>query len=323
MLTKSKFRPAWWLRNPHLQTLWAAKIQPAPTPHVTYERVTTPDDDFVDLCWSEANQGPLVIIFHGLTGSFKSRYIRALMASLKTQHIDSVLMHFRGCSGEPNRTAGAYHSGHTADIEHIIATMHQRFPERQLIAVGFSLGANALLKYLATTPTPLSYAIAVCPPLVLAEGADRINRGFSRVYERTLIKQMRRAMQAKQQRYPQLGLAQYDVAAHDNFVDWDHHITAPLHGYQSGKDYYERASTLSDLNRIGTKTHLISSVDDPFFTPRCVPQSEAQLSKQVTIELVSGAGHVGFISGNIPLCGKDWLRQRLTSLITMQMAATG
>ncbi|MEM7259684.1 MAG: alpha/beta fold hydrolase, partial [Pseudomonadota bacterium] len=220
MLTKSKFRPAWWLRNPHLQTLWAAKVHPAPTPPVTYERLTTPDDDFIDLCWSADASGPLVIMFHGLTGSFKSRYVRALMATLQTQSIGSVLMHFRGCSGEPNKTAGAYHSGHTVDIEHVINSMHQRFPQRPLIAVGFSLGANALLKYLATTPGPLQYAIAVCPPLVLAEGAGRINRGFSKLYQRTLIKQMRHAMQTKHQRYPHLQLDKYNFHLHQNFFDW-------------------------------------------------------------------------------------------------------
>ncbi|MEM7259935.1 MAG: hydrolase, partial [Pseudomonadota bacterium] len=101
----------------------------------------------------------------------------------------------------------------------------------------------------------------------------------------------------------------------------DHYITAPLHGYESGKDYYERASTLSDLSRIDTTTHIICSVDDPFFTKRCIPDSPSQLSDKVTVEQVKGAGHVGFISGSVPCFGKDWLRHRLSELITINRSS--
>lgn len=322
MLTKSKFRAAWWLRNPHLQTLWAAKIHHAPTPAVKFERITTPDDDFIDLCWSLVGDGPLIIIFHGLTGSYRSPYVRALMSSLQTQHISSVLMHFRGCSGEPNTTPGAYHSGHTKDIQHTVNLLSKRFPQRALIAVGYSLGGNALLKYLAKTDDcPLQYAISVCPPLLLAEGAKRINEGFSRVYQATLIKQMRNAMRDKHSKYPELSLQKYSFDKYTNFTDWDHHVTAPLHGFASGDDYYKKASTLSDLRTIAPRTHVICSKDDPFFTERCLPVDDSQLSAQVTFEVVSGAGHVGFIEGAVPFFGRDWLRRRLVQLVTENIAS--
>lgn len=239
------------------------------------------------------------------------------MGGLQSHNISSVLMHFRGCSGEPNKTAGAYHSAHTTDIQHTIDLLHNRFPLRSLIAVGYSLGGNALLKYLATTPdNPLRLAVAVCPPLVLAEGADRINKGFSRVYQATLIKKLRVAMQAKREAYPHLQLQTYDFNKHTNFIDWDHHITAPLHGFASGEDYYARASTFSDLLKIDTPAHIIFSQHDPFFTEKCIPTCNAQLSSNVEFEVVKGAGHVGFISGNIPLMGKDWLRHRVVQLVT-------
>ncbi len=316
MLTKSKFQPAWWLRNPHLQTLWAAKVHPAPWPAVTRERLSTPDGDFVDLDWSARSDGPVVAIFHGLTGSYKSRYVRSIMSVLQSRGYQTVLMHFRGCSGEPNLTRGSYHSGHTVDIELVINTLAQRYSDRRIIAIGYSLGGNALLKYLATSQScPLHYAVSVCPPLQLEEGAKRINTGFSKVYQQTLIKQMRAAVDAKRLRYPQLGLDQYDYQSASNFVTWDDQITAPLHGYASGKSYYQQASTLGDLKSIDTETHIVFSTDDPFFTERCIPENNSQLSSSVTFELVEGAGHVGFISGAVPGYGHDWLRYRVADLV--------
>jgi len=100
------------------------------------------------------------------------------MHYLKTHNVRAVLMHFRGCSGEPNNTPGSYHSAHTIDIQFVIETVKKRFPQAPIAAVGYSLGGNALLKYLATqTVNPLKFAVSVSPPLLLQEGAKRMNQG--------------------------------------------------------------------------------------------------------------------------------------------------
>ena len=323
MLTKSKFRPAWWLPGAHAQTLWAAKVHRAPWPQTRRERIETPDGDFLDLDWSAGRScesgGPLVVLFHGLTGSVKSPYIRSIMASLDDAGIRSVLMHFRGCSGEPNRTAGSYHSGHITDIEFVINEVSRRNPDDTIMATGYSLGGNALLKYLARHPdNPLKFAVSVCPPLLVAEGARRMNSGVSKLYQWMLIKDMKTAMRHKDQRYPELKLGKLNYEGVSNFVEFDDQITAPLHGYTSGQDYYDRASTLSDLPHIKTQTHIIFAGNDPFFSRRCVPADDNSMSNRVTFELVERAGHVAFISGSIPFTGRDWLCDRVTKLILQQ-----
>jgi len=65
-----------------------------------------------------------------------------------TSRMRAVLMHFRGCSGEPNRLARAYHSGDTGDIDFLVRTLKAREPNTPLAAIGYSLGGNALLKWL-------------------------------------------------------------------------------------------------------------------------------------------------------------------------------
>ena len=319
MLHSSKFRPAWWLRNPHAQTLWAAKIQAVPAPVTSVERLTTPDNDFVDLTWTETNNGPVVIIFHGLTGSVDSHYARSLMHSLNEKGLRAVLMHFRGCSGEPNKTRGSYHSGDTRDIAFVIDTIAARYPQLPIAAAGFSLGGNALLKYLGTTTeSPLQFAISVSPPLLLEEGAKRMNKGFSRVYQRRLIKQLKTALRIKQARYPELGLDEFNINSVENFFEFDHHITAPLHGFEGSEDYYRKASTLTDLINIKIPTHILWSADDPFFSNKCIPTND-QLSEAVHFELTTHGGHVGFISGNIPLRGHNWLCERISGLLVGEL----
>lgn len=316
MLTKSKFRPACWLRNPHAQTLWAAKVHPAPWPETTRERIVTPDGDFLDLDWTTGDRGPIVVIFHGLTGSLNSRYIRSLMANLHHAGYRAVLMHFRGCSEEPNRTAGSYHSGSIKDIELVINLVSQRYQSEKVIATGYSLGGNALLKYLAShRKNPLSFAISVSPPLVLAEGAQRLNSGFSKLYQWALVKQLVAALRRKNKRYPHLQLHKLGYHNIKTLTEFDDKVTAPLHGFSSASHYYTQASSKADLAVIKTPTHIIFARNDPFFTHRCTPSTNSELSEAVTFELVERGGHVAFIGGSIPLMGRDWLRYRIVELI--------
>jgi predicted alpha/beta-fold hydrolase len=325
MLINSKFRPPWWLRNPHAQTLWAAMVLRLPTHTTTRERLTTPDDDFVDIDWSDAHihsncaiasidKTPIVVIFHGLAGSSASPYVGALMHGLDALGYRSVAMNFRGCSGEPNLKRESYHSAHTKDIRFVIDTVAQRFPNAPLAATGYSLGGNALLKYVATHQhNPLNHAVSVSPPLQLAEGAKRMAHGLSRMYQRRLVDQLKQALDNKHRHYPALGIDQIGYRNAVTFREFDEAATVPLHGFKSVDDYYSKASTLQDLPSIETPTHILFAVDDPFFTPACVPATDA-MSKDVTFELTTHGGHVAFVSGNVPSFGRSWLQARVCEL---------
>jgi len=142
------FKPPWWLRNAHLQTLWASMVRRAPRPALRRERLELPDGDFLDLDWTTGSSGPIVILLHGLQGSSNSSYARGLLQALHRRGWRAVLMHFRGCSGEPNRLARFYHAGDTADFNTLVTLLRTREPETPLAAIGCSLGGNVLLKWL-------------------------------------------------------------------------------------------------------------------------------------------------------------------------------
>jgi predicted alpha/beta-fold hydrolase len=88
------------------------------------------------------------VLFHGLEGSSRSHYARRLMHAVQQRGWHGVVVHFRGCSGEPNRLPRAYHSGDSAEIDWILRRLQAR-GDPALFAAGVSLGGNALLKWLA------------------------------------------------------------------------------------------------------------------------------------------------------------------------------
>ncbi|HEX5698429.1 MAG TPA: alpha/beta hydrolase, partial [Rhodoferax sp.] len=147
------YQAPWWLPGGHAQTIWPAlrgRAGPLPVPPYRRERWPTPDGDFVDVDWLDAQPGnataPLLVLFHGLEGSSGSHYALALGHWAHAQGWGFAVPHFRGCSGEINRAPRAYHSGDFAEIGWILAALRARHTG-PICAVGVSLGGNALLRW--------------------------------------------------------------------------------------------------------------------------------------------------------------------------------
>jgi len=319
VIIESTFRPAWWLRNCHGQTIWPVLLRRSPVIEINRERLRLPDNDFIDLDWTKAKEGPLVLVLHGLEGSIDSPYAKGMLSSLHRHGYRAVLMHFRGCSGEHNLMARSYHSGETGDLKFVIATLRKRFPDTGQAVVGFSLGGNVLLKYLGETRTDsaVDAAVAVSVPFDLAEGARRLNRGFSRLYQRHLLNKLQNKIINKFRHRDDVPFDLHDVTCWNDFSSFDTHVTAPLHGFRDSDDYYSQSSSRQFLNRIETPTLILHSLDDPFLPAEAIP-GEDELSNQVTLELSKKGGHVGFISGNIPWRPRYWVEERVPEFLEQQ-----
>jgi len=315
-IIKSAFRAPFWARNKHVQTIWPRFIQKRLPLSYTMQRLALPDDDFVDVAMGPepSKVTGVVALFHGLEGSIRSHYANDMMARLSTAGWQVVMMHYRGCSGEPNRNARAYHSGETEDPSFFLQWLDDKFRGVPKVGVGFSLGGNMLLKLLGENPAQqwLDAAIAISAPLKLAECAQSISKGFSRVYQRYLLASMKSTLKKKMQVIDYRKLIQLkpsDVDSIDNFMQFDEKVTAPLHGFADGSDYYEKCSAYHFLSAIHCPTLVLHSIDDPFMNHLVVPPEEA-LARSVTIELSDRGGHVGFMQGS-PLNPTVWLHERV------------
>ncbi len=322
-IKRSDFSPAFWATNRHVQTIWPRFLMRRPKIEVRHEKVDTPDGDFVDLAWSSKplQSKGLVVIFHGLEGSIRSHYANDIMAALHKQGWQVVLMHFRGCSGEPNHTTRTYHSGDTRDAKFILDRLRKQFPDEFMVAIGFSLGGNMLLKLLGENPLQkwLHSACVISAPLKLAECSSSINEGFSRVYQKYLLASMRRTLLTKMRTLdysaePQL--TQAKIRALKTFREFDDLVTAPLHDYQDAIDYYEKCSGFNFLKAIRTPTLILHAKDDPFMNENVIPE-EVDLARAVTLELSDRGGHVGFMQGT-PWRPVIWFHQRVLAFLDAQ-----
>ena len=320
-LVVSDFRPAWWLPGPHAQTLFPFIARRRLHIKTERERLTLPDGDFLDLDWAlgAPESSPLVLVLHGLEGSLRSHYACGLLQSLNRSGLRAVLMHFRGCSGEPNRRPRSYHSGETGDLDWVVGELRRRDPHAPLAVVGFSLGGNVLLKWLGEcgVQVPVQAAVAVSVPFSLAVAARRLDRGLSRLYQAYLLRKLRHSLSIKRQRMA-LPIELPRLSGLRNFRRFDDAVTAPLHGFANVDDYYARASSRPFLDRIRCPTLVLHAKDDPFMSPEAVP-TPAELSSSVRLELSAQGGHVGFVSsrGGRP---KYWLEERIPDFLSATLA---
>jgi predicted alpha/beta-fold hydrolase len=311
MMAASAFRPAWWLPGPHLQTIYPSLLRRRRHPELTRERIDLPDGDFVDLDWTRGGGRALVLVLHGLEGSLESHYTGGILTALRAAGYRAVLMYFRGCSGEPNRLPRSYHSGDTADLRHVLARLAARGNREPLAVVGYSLGGNVLLKALGERAGMESVrtAVAVSVPFNLDRAAQRLEQGFSRVYQRYLLNKLRRSYRAKLSVHP-MPVPDERLDALDTFRQFDDAVTAPLHGFRGVDDYYARASSRQYLRAIETPTLIVHAVDDPFVPADAIP-TENELGPGVTLELSLHGGHVGFVAGALPFRARYWLETRI------------
>lgn len=319
------FRPARGVANRHLQTLLPALgVVATPRPRKRREIIDLPDGDTLAADWLAPDtaepDAPVLVVLHGLEGSSDSSYARGLMQAAGDAGWHAVVMHFRDCGDHRNRLQRRYHAGETGDIEYFVRHLRQRFAHNPLFIAGFSLGGNALLKYLGENADDAGAdaAVAVSVPFELQRASDAISKGFSKFYQWHLMRNMKRALERKFQ--PDTAPFDYVRAMSSaTFEQFDDLVTAPLHGFDGKDHYYSASSCRQFLHAIDKPTLIIHAVDDPFMSVDMIPD-ESELGPAVTLELTEHGGHVGFVTGALPFGLRPWLPSRIVAYFAAQLA---
>jgi predicted alpha/beta-fold hydrolase len=274
----------------HLQTVFGALGRRVAPVSWRRERLELDDGDFVDLDHAGVGADRVVVV-HGLGGSSDATYVRGMARALMARGFAVTALNLRGATG-PNRLARTYHAGDTDDL--IAVARHLAPGSRRLFAVGFSLGGNALIKLMGElgADAPFVAAASVCAPLRLDLTARRLNEGLSRAYELYLLIALKRSLWRK--RHLVRGhLDLVRVMAATSFLQWDDWVTAPLHGFASAEDYWDRSSARSFVRAVARPTLVLHALDDPFM-PKDVLPDPAEVPACVTVEASAWGGHVGF-----------------------------
>jgi len=300
-----KFIPAFGLKNRHLQTMYASFFRKDIKLNYEIEEFTLSDGDFIECYWlnkKRANTN-IFVIFHGLEGSYKSPYIKGIMKALKDKKQAVVLVHFRSCGSKDNKKSKSYHSGDCDDAIEYLKYLHENYPNSNILTIGYSVGGNMLLKLLGKDfiNNFIQKSICISAPLDLSICVKVLNTGFSKLYERHLLKLIKESLLKKYNKHDLkklINLPKKRVYKISSIKEFDELYTSQINNFGSAQNYYKLNSSKQFLKNIKTKTLIIHALDDPFMNNDILPKKE-ELSKNCTLEIYEKGGHLGFIEGSI------------------------
>ena len=297
------YRPPVWLRSGHAQTLYASLVRRVPGVAYRRERLDLEDGDFLDLDWLGGARGRNVaVVAHGLEGSTDRSYVRGMAKELHRRGWAVCAWNLRGCSGEPNRLLRAYHSGATDDLEAVVQHVLRRGAEAVAV-LGFSLGGNLTVRWLGEHGAGLDGRVVagagVSVPVDLASSAETMRAWSRRIYMRYFLRKLAVKVEEKAGRFPDAP-DPAGVGRMTSFAEFDGAFTAPVHGFESAQDYWERASSKPLLPSVAVPTLLVNARDDPFLSASCFPRAEARANPNLTLLAPREGGHVGFVTPSGP-----------------------
>ncbi len=325
LFSQRPFEPPRWLRSGHAQTIAASfwKREPSQAASWSESEVRLSDGTRVqlDCVWQDPSR-PTLVAIHGLAGSSHSGYMLGFSEKAFHQGWNAILLKLYDASPDGNR-AKVFHAGASQEVGEILAWIRKR-SLGPVLAVGISMGGNILLKLLgewgAKGSQWVDFAAAVSPLLDLGLSAKQLLRPSNLLYRRYFVKRLKSVV-LKQEAHWRRFVNVDDLLAVRSVHAFDQLFTVPLGGFQDVQEYYQKASALPLLRRIGVPTLLIHAKDDPVLPWEPLQGSQVRSNPALRICLTERGGHVGFIGSPISEdFDRFWAENRVVDFFRLQVA---
>lgn len=286
------------LRNTVLNTLGRRPPDLDPWPAETlWFRMTDGTGDRLIGRWhrpAEPTGRPLALLIHGLTGCEESLYLRSIARTLLQAGHPVLRLNLRGAGPSRPVCKAQYHAGRSEDLRAVIGQLPPEATADGIVAVGFSLGGNMLLKYLGEegSAAPLVAAAAVSAPIDLKATQVRMMAPRNRVYHRWLLKRMVAEATAPAADWTEQEKRRARLTR--TVYDFDDRFVAPKGGFGTAEIYYARCSAERFLPAIRVPTLVVHGLDDPWIPAEAYRRQDWRAMPALTPRLTAGGGHVGF-----------------------------
>jgi predicted alpha/beta-fold hydrolase len=317
------FRPPWWLRNHHVQSMLASTSwrrgrvlrDAAPLLAVSRELLLECGDGVRLQCFASsppAGTGGPVLLVHGWEGSADSLYMLSIAQQLFACGFDVLRLNLRDHGETHHLNRELFHSCRLPEVVGAIAALQRHYPGTALRLAGFSLGGNFMLRVGAQARSAqlnLRQVLAVSPVLDPDATLVALQAGMPG-YERYFVRKWLRSLRKKQAHFPET----YDFASLERLADLKL-MTAELvrtqTDYATLEEYLNGyAITGARLADLEVPAHIITSLDDPIIPAGGLAQLASPPA--LTFTITRYGGHCGFFER---LSGPSWLETRMLALL--------
>lgn len=295
LIEKSDYRlPSFIFKNPHVSTIFMGKFKKSRPPAYKRYRLELQDGDFLDIDFMEKQTDKAVILCHGLEGASYRTYNNTAAEHFLSRGFSVYAWNNRSCSGEMNRLPRLYHHASVEDLNAVIEYVAAK-NYKAVYLLGFSLGGAQILNLFGREKVhpAVKAGVSVSVPIHLKSSAEKLKKGFNRVYLYRFIRHLRPKIYAKAAQFPGLIDTSF-VKEIRSFDEIDENLTAPLHGFKDREDYYLKASPAYSIENIQRPILILNSLDDPFLGEDSYPVEFAKNNAHVYLETPRYGGHCAF-----------------------------
>ncbi|KAJ3410502.1 hypothetical protein HDV05_003692 [Chytridiales sp. JEL 0842] len=319
-LVRGVFYPTFWLFNGHIQTIYAAVIAMWPDRRLTYDReiINMPDGGILSLDWSpklppadsprrktlNSRPKPVVLILHGLTGGSHETYVQDTVIEVNKRGFQAVVMNARGCADTALTSSQLYSGSYTDDVRRVSAYLKRKLNGAPMFAVGFSLGANILTKFVGEEGknAPFIGFSAVANPFDLLQGTHALHRTwFGRTVYSYKMAQNLVGVYKKHQKvidaHPEIEFDAKQIDAIRSITEFDDAVTRRVFGFRTVHEYYRKGSSAQYVPDIEIPCLLFSALDDPIAHSEAIPVYEVWGNPNVILATTTKGGHIGWFEG--------------------------
>lgn len=302
--------------HPHIETIAPALLRKIKNfSYSERQRISTPDNDFLDIDLLKNGNTSVAILSHGLEGNSTRPYILGMARAVVNSGYDVLAWNYRGCSEEMNRKLRFYHSGATDDLQ-VIIDHALKTGYTSLHLIGFSLGGNITLKYLGEqgkgVNSSIKSAVTFSVPLDLHTSCIQISKPGNFLYAKRFLRNLKKKIRIKARSMPDK-IDTGPLKGLKTLIDFDDHYTAPIHGFKNAVTYYHDCSSIRFVDDIKIPTLIVNAMNDPFLSKECYPFDQLHEHQFVTFEAPDQGGHVGFTE--LKSDGIYWSEKRAVNFI--------
>ncbi|KAI9350295.1 Alpha/Beta hydrolase protein [Obelidium mucronatum] len=274
-----------------------------------------PDGGVVAIDWAVPEDvdktSLIVILFHGLAGGSNETYICEQTFSLLEKGHTVACLNYRGSNGLPLKTPQLYAGSYTADVRLIIKHIKQAHPQSPLIGVGYSLGANILVKYVGEEGAhcPLIACVSVANPFDFNVGINFLHSSFlGRLYSRIMTRELVSIFNQHLHMFPSsLDSSSRTVGFEDTppvsptkvkssrfLTDFDEQLTRRVFGYRTVNEFYRMGGSAQYIPDVRIPTLLLNALDDPVALSNAIPVADIVANPFTILATTRCGGHLGW-----------------------------
>eukprot|EP00755_Sulcionema_specki_P032317 Sspe_Gene.98481::Locus_71897_Transcript_1_6_Confidence_0.400_Length_1285::g.98481::m.98481 len=252
----------------------------------------------ISLDWvhSTRRDAPVVIIIPGLTGDSTSPYVRRLADSCRQAGFTVACFNPRGRGGNSLTTPFMYSAGYTEDLRRAIAHIAKTHPKNPLFAVGFSLGANYLAKYVGEEGEgcPLKAAVCIACPVDCLLLSNNLHRSFIGRFllDPILVKSVHKVLESIEeviQSHPDINVVKARTAR--NMLEFDGAAIAPMMGFTCASEYYRNSASGLHLPNIRVPTLFLHAWNDPIVPGKLIHRDDFEANPFLLSVMTRDGGH--------------------------------